>query len=677
MQFLRNQTFVYLIMSFGFMVLSGCLVSLEQKPLVALVELNQDQQKQLVTQKISVMLQNQPQKVEAAQLIDFNGLKTNHFFASANMLVALKKNGLLVLNQEGLLLSQLTGDYTSFDHRIIESNMVIASVEANTQQALVHFLDTNNGIWSSPLVIPKPNFKIDNVCLYQDIAKHQFVFLIGEEGLGEQWLVTENAALLPKAQLVRQLSLPPNSQYCTVDDVSHTLYVNEETVGVWAYAAHAEAELSRQAVAMIKPFGNIAESVTGIAQVQSQVFVLDSKSQSLHQFSLNDTTLYSVMSLSHLKTPEKISARVNQNAIEILIQDKSGVHLAKLAMDKTLHAKPNKHGLHLQDVTHIPEVQALVQTDPIPSLGDAADDPAIWLHPTDATKSMVLGTDKQGGLAVYDLKGKQQQYLPVGRLNNVDIRTAFDLNGEMIDIAVASNRDQNSLHIFSIDRKTGRVTALGEQATALEDIYGFCMFKDKQNRFYAIANDKDGRFAQYHLTTFDRHIKATFVREFKVATQPEGCVADDESEQLFVGEEGAAVWALNANADAPAVMRKVIGINADLHADIEGVAYYRGKQQQYLIISSQGNDSYVVLEAKAPYRYRGKFRIGINAKLAIDGTSETDGLEVTSADLSGNNSGVWRHGMLVVQDGRKRMPVGQQNFKYVPWTAIAEKLNLE
>jgi 3-phytase len=33
--------------------------------------------------------------------------------------------------------------------------------------------------------------------------------------------------------------------------------------------------------------------------------------------------------------------------------------------------------------------------------------------------------------------------------------------------------------------------------------------------------------------------------------------------------------------------------------------------------------------------------------------------------------------MLVVQDGRKRMPEGNQNFKYVSWQKIAEALNLD
>ena len=30
-----------------------------------------------------------------------------------------------------------------------------------------------------------------------------------------------------------------------------------------------------------------------------------------------------------------------------------------------------------------------------------------------------------------------------------------------------------------------------------------------------------------------------------------------------------------------------------------------------------------------------------------------------------------------VQDGRKRMPEGRQNYKYLPWSAVAEALGLE
>src|SRR5262249_46368785 len=83
----------------------------------------------------------------------------------------------------------------------------------------------------------------------------------------------------------------------------------------------------------------------------------------------------------------------------------------------------------------IPAVTAKYET---PALfdddeGGAAngDDPAIWVHPSKSGKSIVVTTAKEGGLYVYDLKGKQLQHIPAptppgeedepGRFNNVDL----------------------------------------------------------------------------------------------------------------------------------------------------------------------------------------------------------------------------------------------------------------
>ena len=53
-----------------------------------------------------------------------------------------------------------------------------------------------------------------------------------------------------------------------------------------------------------------------------------------------------------------------------------------------------------------------------------ADDPAIWINPVDASKSLIIGTDKdtEGGLYAFDLKGTivgKSQVLK--RPNNVDV----------------------------------------------------------------------------------------------------------------------------------------------------------------------------------------------------------------------------------------------------------------
>lgn len=57
---------------------------------------------------------------------------------------------------------------------------------------------------------------------------------------------------------------------------------------------------------------------------------------------------------------------------------------------------------------------AKLETRPVsqPAGDDAADDPAIWVNFANPDSSRIIGTDKQGGLAVYDLKGNQLFYYP-------------------------------------------------------------------------------------------------------------------------------------------------------------------------------------------------------------------------------------------------------------------------
>ena len=518
--------------------------------------------------------------------------------------------------------------------------------------------------WNQPLYVPKTNFAIEGLCLYRDAGRNGYLFLIGEDGIGEQWLVSAGQKLLAAPQRVRGLSLPPESSYCQVDDQAGELVVNEENVGLWRYPADAEAPLRRHPIDMVKPFGGIAEAAAGMALVPGGMLALDPEAGALHLYRRDGDAWrnHAVIPLDGFDEPEQVSARLGEQGLDLLLTDEGGAHTARLDWQPDAPA-----------VTPvIPMLPAMVQTDPVPHLGDAADDPAIWVNPADPSSSRVLGTDKKGGLAVYDLSGKQLQYLPVGRLNNVDVRSGFALGSKRVDLAVASNRDHNSLHLFAIEPHSGEVSGIGEIETPFNEIYGLCLFKDRRGAIHAIANDKDGTFLQYRLDGSSGSPRGEQVREFKVDSQPEGCVADDRNQRLFVGEEDAAVWTLDLRSDA-AALEKVIDVGGPLHADVEGLAIYGGAASDYLVVSSQGNDSYLVLDARAPYAVRGAFRVGLNAERGIDGASETDGLEVTSANLGG----VWGRGMLVVQDGRKRMPEGAQNYKYVPWTAVVEVLGLD
>jgi 3-phytase len=100
--------------------------------------------------------------------------------------------------------------------------------------------------------------------------------------------------------------------------------------------------------------------------------------------------------------------------------------------------------------------------------------------------------------------------------------------------------------------------------------------------------------------------------------------------------------------------------------------YAQSGGKGYLVVSSQGNNSYALFRRDGDNAYVGSFAVIADGATGIDGISETDGLDVTSASLGAGLEG----GAFVAQDGRNVSPPENQNFKLVPWSTIPRKLGL-
>ena len=311
-------------------------------------------------------------------------------------------------------------------------------------------------------------------------------------------------------------------------------------------------------------------------------------------------------------------------------------------------------------------VAASIETAPMPHAGDAADDPAIWVNPADPAQSTIIGTDKLGGLAVYDLAGVQLQYLPDGNLNNVDLRAGFALGDQNVALVTAGNRSGNRIAIYQIDPATRQLKDVAARAITTLEVYGSCMYHSaKTGKLYYFVNSKAGAVEQWEL--FDDgtgRVDGRHVRAFMVGSQTEGCVADDELGRFYIGEEAVGIWRYGAEPGAGDTRTLVDSADQRGHltSNVEGLALVYGADGAgYLIASSQGNNTYA-LYRRGDNAYAGSFVIG--AGNGIDAVSDTDGIDATTASLGP----AFPQGVFVAQDGKN--DGGNQNFKLVPWQLV-------
>ena len=302
------------------------------------------------------------------------------------------------------------------------------------------------------------------------------------------------------------------------------------------------------------------------------------------------------------------------------------------------------------------EVAAAVETEPVNTGGDAADDATVWVNPADPAQSLVIGTNKKRGLAVYDLTGKEIQSLADGEMNNVDNRDT---------LVTASNRSNNSIAIYRINAETRRLENVAAAEIRTIEAYGSCMYKSsKTGKSYYIVTSKQGVVEQYELFDTGKGVSAKRVRQIKVGSQLEGCVADDELGYLYVGEEDVGIWKYSAEPDSEPARKEVDRVRpgGSLVADVEGLTIAYGSDGKgYLIASSQGNSTFAIYRREGDNTYVKSFRIVAGS---IDQVTETDGIHVTTSNLGSQ----FPNGVFIAQDGTDDK--GKQNFKLVPWQLI-------
>jgi len=609
-----------------------------------------------------------------------------------------ESGGVELYNLSGERRAQIAaGAAVGLDARPNGNGWTVAALDGATNRLRLFELNADAASATERTVRDIPiGFSGESLCLYRD-ARDQtlYAFALGAAGQVAQFMIFQTEAGLD-ARLVRELRVASEASYCTADDATGDLYVAEQGVGFWRFNADPEAEVVPELIDAAR-IGNVTGEAGGIAVYNageaSYLVASDASANRFHLYDRNnDHTFVGSFTVDGVEAAGGLNASsfgYGENFAQGMLvamddENEAGANYKLISWADIARALRLKTGTPSDPRTSPQSNMAIVhpvaETAPVETDGDSADDPAIWVDRNNPSRSIIIGTQKQSGLYVYDLQGQVLQFLPDGRMNNVDLRDNFRLGGQTVSIVAASNRTNDGISLYRVDPATRRLVnvADGLQPTGMVDPYGLCMYQNPQTGgTYVFVTDSEGPVRQWELVDAGNgRVRANRVRDIPFATQTEGCVADDATGVLYVAEEDIGLWRVGAAADAPATPTSVatVAANPALHDDLEGIGLYDlGDGRGYLVLSSQGDNTYAVFRRDGANEYIGSFAVLGDAARGIDGSSETDGLEVLSANLGGPFAG----GIFVAQDGRNISPQEYQNFKIVPWSSIATALNLE
>lgn len=316
-------------------------------------------------------------------------------------------------------------------------------------------------------------------------------------------------------------------------------------------------------------------------------------------------------------------------------------------------------------------LKPLVITDSLPH---DSDDPAIWINPADPVQSLIVGTDKDtdGGLYVFNLEGKLvNQVKGLKRPNNVDIAYGLKLGGRLVDVAIATERETNSIRVFSLpDMKAidnGGIAVFAGDTT--RDPMGISLYTAPDSTIYAIVGRKTGTSGaylwQYKLADDGKgRVKATLVRKFGSYSgkkEIESIAVDNELGYVYYSDEQHGVhkyYADPAKGNAELALFATTGFTSD-H---EGISIYKnGAGTGYILVSNQQKNTFMIYPragvAGRPHEHPLIVEVPVS-------TDESDGSEVTSLPLGAK----FPKGLFVaMSNGRV--------FHYYDWQQIQQKID--
>lgn len=249
------------------------------------------------------------------------------------------------------------------------------------------------------------------------------------------------------------------------------------------------------------------------------------------------------------------------------------------------------------------------------SVNHDSDDPAIWVHPTDASQSMILGTDKgndgQGGVFVFDLQGKEiteKRISGIDRPNNIDLAYGFQIDStRKVDVAVFTERGKEQIRVFSLpDVKPidgGGLPVFEDSEN--RQVMGVALYKRAEDdSLFAIVSRKgenaptEGYLYQYLLYAENDTVKSKLVRKFGQFSggngEIEAIAVDHKLGFVYYSDELYGIRKYYADPNKGNEELAQFGLDG-FTEDREGISIYQtGDSTGYILISDQQARSFRV-----------------------------------------------------------------------------------
>ncbi|WP_276168267.1 phytase [Zobellia alginiliquefaciens] len=287
------------------------------------------------------------------------------------------------------------------------------------------------------------------------------------------------------------------------------------------------------------------------------------------------------------------------------------------------------------------------------------DDPAIWVNPSDASKSIVFGTDKEtnGAIYAFDLDGKiieEKTIRNIQRPNNIDVAYGLVINDSTtVDVLMFAERERSQIRLFSVPDMTpldngGFPVFIDEKDPEMKLPMGISLYKSpKDESMYAIVGRKvgpaEGYLHQYKLVVKQNgSVEIELVREFGKFSgkkEIEAIAVDSELGFVYYSDEQHCIRKYYAEPEMGNEELSCFG-GDDFKSDIEGIAiasYTNG--EGYIIVSDQQKGQFNIYSRKT-----NAFIKAVNLS-----TLETDGCEVVTVPLNAT----FKNGLFVAMNDEK------------------------